>query len=76
MRGTESQIMHVRNLLFKYGWDEFDAPDFENSENDRDKDMNMKLLEDTDSKGPETNEEQTLENPAAQAKSKGTLYFG
>merc|ERR1712196_573059 len=52
MRGTESQIMHVRNLLLKYGWDEFDAPDFENPETDRNKDINMKLLEDTDSKGP------------------------
>ena len=29
MRGTESQILHVRNLLMEYGWDDYDAPEFE-----------------------------------------------
>merc|ERR1711871_828834 len=27
MRGTESQLFHVRELLLRYGWDEYDAPD-------------------------------------------------
>ena len=73
MRGTESQIMHVRNLLLKYGWDEFDAPDFENSENDRDKDMNMKLLEDTIPRDQKQTKNNIRKKSCCQAKSKVTL---
>ena len=76
MRGTESQILHVRNLLMEYGWDDYDAPEFESQKKkDKKKALKEKLLQDMkDEDKPETdNETKALEDAGPKLKSKGTL---
>merc|ERR1711871_504654 len=44
MRGTKDQLFHVRNLLLRYGWDEYDAPEISDRKEAKKKEKEKKRL--------------------------------
>jgi hypothetical protein len=78
MRGTESQLFHVRNLLLRYGWDEYDAPELTDRKAARKKAKEEKRLKalknvpETDEPG-DNNKEGSAKTNKPKLKSKGTM---